>query len=89
MRDYCVRVLDRLVGRDGFDFVRDFAFQVPMRVIGLLLGIPEQEQEKVRDYVDAGLSSEPGKPNANVDDALGRLLRRLRRLAAPRTPRTI
>ena len=48
VRDYCVRVLDRLVGREEFDFVRDFGFQVPMRVIGLLLGIPEQEQEKVR-----------------------------------------
>jgi cytochrome P450 len=71
VRDYCVRVLDRLVGRDQFDFVRDFAFQVPMRVIGLLLGIPEHEQEKVRDHVDAGLSSEPGAPNANVDNLSG------------------
>lgn len=71
VRDYCVSVLDRLVGRDEFDFVRDFAFQVPMRVIGLLLGIPEQEQERVRDYVDAGLSSEPGKPNAQVENLSG------------------
>src|SRR5207249_2196016 len=41
VRDYCVRALDGLVGRDHFDFVRDLGAQMPMRVIGMLLGIPE------------------------------------------------
>jgi cytochrome P450 len=33
-----------------------------MRVIGMLLGIPEQDQETVRDQVDASLRTDPGQP---------------------------
>ena len=33
-----------------------------MRVIGMLLGIPEQDQEAVRDKVDANLRTEAGQP---------------------------
>ncbi len=33
----------------GFDFVADLGAQMPMRVIGMLLGIPEEDQEAVRD----------------------------------------
>jgi cytochrome P450 len=33
-----------------------------MRVIGMLLGIPEQDQEFVRDFVDEGLRTQPGQP---------------------------
>jgi cytochrome P450 len=35
---------------------------MPMRVIGMLLGIPEQDQEAIRDQVDDNLRTEPGKP---------------------------
>ena len=35
---------------------------MPMRVIGMLLGIPEQDQEAVRDQVDANLRTEAGQP---------------------------
>jgi cytochrome P450 len=33
-----------------------------MRVIGMLLGIPEADQEAIRDRVDAHLRTEPGQP---------------------------
>jgi len=36
-----------------------------MRVIGMLLGIPEQDQEAIRDEVDANLRTEAGKPMRN------------------------
>ena len=62
VRAYCARILDPLVGSSTFDFVRDLGAQMPMRVIGMLLGIPESEQEKVRDFVDEGLRTEEGKP---------------------------
>ncbi len=55
MRDYCARSLDRFVGTDGFDFVRDLGADMPMRVISEMLGIPEEDQEAVRDRVDASL----------------------------------
>ena len=35
------RCLDPLVGAGGFDFIADLGAQMPMRVIGMLLGIPE------------------------------------------------
>ena len=63
IREYCVRSLDPLVGAGGFDFVADLGTQMPMRVIGMLLGIPEQDQEAIRDSVDANLRTEAGKPS--------------------------
>ena len=62
IREYCVRSLDPLVGAGRFDFVADLGTQMPMRVIGMLLGIPEQDQEAIRDSVDANLRTEAGKP---------------------------
>ena len=35
---------------------------LPMRVIGMLLGIPEQDQVAVRNKTDANLRTEPGMP---------------------------
>jgi cytochrome P450 len=55
VREFCARCLDPLVGSGGFDFVRDLGAQMPMRTIGMLLGIPEQDQEAIRDRLDAGL----------------------------------
>lgn len=62
IRDFCRRSLDPVVGTGRFDFVRDLGAQMPMRVIGMLLGIPEQDQESVRDAVDATLRTDAGKP---------------------------
>jgi cytochrome P450 len=50
VRAFCRSRLDLLEGCDGFDFVADLGAQVPMRVIGMLLGIPEGDQEMVRDH---------------------------------------
>ena len=62
IREFCVRSLDPLVGAEEFDFIADLGAQMPMRVIGMLLGIPEQDQEAVRDRVDANLRTEAGQP---------------------------
>jgi cytochrome P450 len=62
VRDFCARSLDPLVGSGGFDFIRDLGAQMPMRVIGMLLGIPEEDQEAIRDQSDASLRTEPGQP---------------------------
>ena len=67
VRAYCAHSLDPLVGAGGFDFVRDFGAQMPMRVIGMLLGIPEEDQESIRDSVDATLRTEAGKPMQRTD----------------------
>jgi cytochrome P450 len=55
VREFCARSLDPLVGAGGFDFIADLGAQMPMRTIGMLLGIPEQDQEAIRDRLDQGL----------------------------------
>ena len=62
IREFCARALDPLVGGDRFDFVKDLGDQMPMRVIGMLLGIPEDDQEDLRRGADGGLRTEPGRP---------------------------
>ncbi len=61
IRAFCARSLDPLVGSDGFDFIKDLGAQMPMRVIGMLLGIPEEDQEDIRDRLDRGLSLQEGR----------------------------
>ncbi|UDY36673.1 cytochrome P450 [Dermatobacter hominis] len=56
VRAFCARSLDPLVGSGGFDFIADLGAQMPMRTIGMLLGIPEDDQEEIRDRMDAALS---------------------------------
>ena len=61
-------LLDPLVGAGGFDFVRDLGSQVPMRVIGMLVGIPESDQEGVRDHFLGQRSSQDGPSHALSGD---------------------
>ena len=62
IRELCAQCLDPLVGSGGFDLIRDYGAIVPMRVIGMLLGIPEDDQQLIRDRTDANLRTEAGKP---------------------------
>jgi cytochrome P450 len=62
IRAFCASCLDPLLGTGGFDFIRDLGAQMPMRVIGMLLGIPEADQEAIRDRSDAALRTRPGEP---------------------------
>ena len=62
IREFCAHSLDPLVGGDSFDFVGDLGAQMPMRVIGMLLGIPEEYQEAARDLTNDQMRTEAGKP---------------------------
>ena len=62
IREFCVQALDPVVGTGRFDFVTDLGAQMPMKVISALLGIPDDDQEYVRDHVNAQLRTEAGKP---------------------------
>ncbi len=70
VRDFCARCLDPHVGSDTFDFVTDLGVEMPMRVIGMLLGIPDADQTAVRDKSDAFLRTETGKPMEIQQDAI-------------------
>ena len=55
IREFCARSLDPVMDAGGFDFIADLGAQMPMRVIGMLLGIPEQDQQALKDVIDDGL----------------------------------
>jgi len=62
VRDFAAQCLDPLAGADRFDIIAELAAQVPMKTISMLLGIPESDQEVIRDHADANLRTEAGKP---------------------------
>jgi len=64
VRAYCVSCLEPFTGADRFDFVKDLGAEMPMRVIGMLLGIPESDQTAIRDHADKTLRTKAGKPMA-------------------------
>jgi cytochrome P450 len=70
VRAFCAERLDELRDRDSFDFVREFAQFVPMRVFGMLLGIPDEAQERVRAHVEEGIDGSTGPDQEYGDDFL-------------------
>ncbi|BBZ26287.1 cytochrome P450 [Mycolicibacterium madagascariense] len=71
IREFTARCLDPLVGTGRFDFVADLGSQMPMRVIGMLLGIPEADQSNVIEHGDSTLRTERGgKMTENPNGAI-------------------
>jgi cytochrome P450 len=63
-----------MVGSGGFDFIADLGAQMPMQTIGMLLGIPEADQEAIRDKIDEGLRLDDGvMPATGLADGGGML----------------
>jgi cytochrome P450 len=71
VRDFCARSLDPLVGAGHFDFIHDLGAQMPMRTIGYLLGIPETDQEAIRERLDEGLRLEEGQEGSVAGQDFG------------------
>lgn len=72
IRAFTAECLDPLVGSGRFDLIAEFAAQMPMRVIGMLLGIPAGDQEQIRDRSDANLRVAPGTAMKFKQDTLVR-----------------
>jgi cytochrome P450 len=59
IRQVCRSWLDPRVGAGGFDYVQEFAAQLPSTVISMLLGVPDSEREEVRHHIDTVFHIEP------------------------------
>ncbi|UGQ12224.1 cytochrome P450 [Yinghuangia sp. ASG 101] len=69
VRAFCARALDTVADEDRFDLVQALSIDMPMRVIGMLLGIPESDQEAIRDSGNERLRTEKGgKMEISGDD---------------------
>jgi cytochrome P450 len=65
IRAICRELLVPHLNGPGFDYVADFAAQVPSRVISSLVGVPPEDQEEQRRNVDGMFHVEPGVGMAN------------------------
>ena len=73
-RAFCARALDPLVGSGSFDFVENLGALVPMRTIGYLLGIPEDQQATIRASTDDNLTLDEAAPRVATEDLFARQL---------------
>lgn len=62
VRAFCAACLDPLSSGDRFDFTVDLGAQMPMRVIGMLVGMPDSLQRSVRKIAGQRLRNKPGEP---------------------------
>jgi cytochrome P450 len=62
VRAFCAACLDPLAGGDRFDFVLDLGAELPMRTIGMLVGIPDADQPTVRAHARRNLRNRAGEP---------------------------
>jgi cytochrome P450 len=49
------------VDRNGFDFVQDFSALFPVDVMTTMQGVPEQDRQQIRLWIDGLLHREPGE----------------------------
>jgi cytochrome P450 len=59
-------LLDRMAGRGRVDLIDDFAAQIPVEVIGNLLGVPKAERAPLRGWSLAILSALEPAPGAEI-----------------------
>ena len=82
------RLLAQLAERGEVDFIEDFASQIPVEVIGNLLGVPHSERGPLREWSLAILSGLEPAPSAQILDrgnrAVTEFLDYLRGLVAAR-----
>jgi cytochrome P450 len=62
VRTFCAACLNPLLGGETFDFVTDLGAELPMRTIGMLVGIPDADQPAVRAEAHRVLRNKPGEP---------------------------
>ena len=55
VRRFCQASLEKVADHDTIDFIADLGAPMPMKTIGMLLGIPEDDQQAIRERIDAGL----------------------------------
>ncbi len=76
IRRLCARLLDAQMGKSSFDYVQDFGARVPAYVIAALLGVPEEDRDMVRGWIDESFHLDPelGMYNDVSAEAMGKML---------------
>jgi len=59
--------LDELDGHLEFDAVAEFAALFPVEIISRLLGVPENDRQQIREWLDLSLHRDPGQMEPNAE----------------------
>lgn len=70
VRDFTARCLDPLIGEGEFDFVKQLGSVMPLRVVGMLFGIPEHFQRLVQEDGERHVRTERGKQMTDNTDGV-------------------
>jgi cytochrome P450 len=70
IRQLCVDIVDGLEGRDKFDFMKDFALQLPVQVIGMLVGVPKADQQSLLETFQKNMHENSADPEAQLMEGI-------------------
>ncbi len=71
IRDVSDAIVADVGKRGGCDFVVDVAAQLPLQVIAEMMGVPDEDRDKIFDWSNRLIGSEDSEYNVSRDDALG------------------
>ncbi len=60
----CRSMMDEFIDRGEVEFMSEFAWRLPMRLIIRLLGFPESDYEKIKDWCVHGIATQSGIASA-------------------------
>jgi cytochrome P450 len=59
VRQFCAESLEPLLAQPSFDYLHDYAARIPSMVISALMGVPLEDQDMVREWIDLSMRYEP------------------------------
>ena len=87
MREMCAEFLDPHVGGGPFDIMEECGAKVPGMVIGAIMGVPEEDQNEVRIWIDAMMRWDPDGTDAFKMESVGKLMQYMNDLVTERRDR--
>lgn len=84
MRAMCAEFLDPHVGGGPFDIMEECGAKVPGMVIGAIMGVPEEDQNEVRIWIDAMMRWDPDGTDAFKMESVGKLMQYMNALVTER-----
>ena len=83
-RELCAEALDPHLGGDSFDYVEECGARIPGMIIGALMGVPTEDQNDIRIWIDDMMRWDPTNTDPRKAEAGGNIERYLQELVAAR-----
>lgn len=83
-RELCAETLDPHLGGDSFDYVEECGARIPGMIIGALMGVPTEDQNDIRIWIDDMMRWDPTNTDPRKAVAGGNIERYLQELVAAR-----